>query len=223
MSKRISKILLENSIIFILLPIMLFFVFLKPILPENNSTKIITLLKTARINIKNLGLPNNAVQITQLNKNNARIWEPKWYADKLGKGIQIEIADNQATFRIKCINNGNLLINLLGIDYTNNNQRHPIWIKYTKCLVNGKNILDTFPTNAWHDNNFKYEINVKDNEELLLEINWDIYNFTEKELNELIDIFSIKEKKIINEKERKIIKNRIKKIIDKSQKPKQQD
>lgn len=44
--------LLENITIFILLPIILFFIFLKPILPKSNFEKILTPLKTARIDIK---------------------------------------------------------------------------------------------------------------------------------------------------------------------------
>lgn len=72
----------ENIIVFIVLPIFLFFIFLKPILPtETKFKEVLSPLETARINIKNFGSTNNAVKITQLNKNNAKIWEPLWYVD----------------------------------------------------------------------------------------------------------------------------------------------
>lgn len=57
----------ENIIVFIVLPIFLFFIFLKPILPtETKFKEVLSPLETARINIKNFGSTNNAVKITQL-------------------------------------------------------------------------------------------------------------------------------------------------------------
>ena len=60
--------LLENITIFILLPIILFFIFLKPILPKSNFEKVLKPLKTARIDIKNLGRVDNEVLIKKNKK-----------------------------------------------------------------------------------------------------------------------------------------------------------
>lgn len=192
----------------------LFFIFLKPILPtETKFKEVLSPLETARINIKNFGSTNNAVKITQLNKNNAKIWEPLWYVDYLGRGTQIEITDNHAIFNIKCINDGKLSIVLLGLDRKGkNNKRIPIWIDYTKCLVNGRNILHENPTKVWHDKTFKYELDVKNNEEIKLEIAWKIHDFTDNEIVEYIDNF-LKDMSLTEKEKRKLLMKIKKKII----------
>lgn len=204
-----KNIFIENIIIFILLPAILLSIFLKSVLPESNVKKAIMFLKTARIDIKNFGKENNAVKVTQIRKNNARIWNPEWFKNDKGQGIQVEIVDNHATFLIKCINDGKLLIRLQGIDYRDNDKRLPIWIDYTECLVNGKSVLNENPTIVWHDKNFKYEIEVKNNEEIKLELRWKNHSYSNDEINEYID--SVLRKFLITEKEKK----RLIKIISK--------
>lgn len=202
--------LLENITIFILLPIILFFIFLKPILPKSNFEKILTPLKTARIDIKNLGSANNEVSIKKIKNKKLIFWQPKWFKNEKGQGTQIEVYGNHAKFKITCINDGRLLIQLLGMDCQNKKgKRYPVWINYTKCLVNGKNILNEVPTVVWHDERFKYEFNVKNNEEITIELEWKIHNLTTNELEKHID--SILKDSFITEKERnKLVKKIIK-------------
>ena len=218
--------LLENITIFILLPIILFFIFLKPILPKSNFEKVLKPLKTARIDIKNLGRVDNEVLIKKIKNKKLIFWQPKWFKNERGQGTQIEVYGNHAIFKVTCINEGKLLIQLLGMDCKNKNEkRYPVWINYTKCLVNGKNILNEVPTVVWHDKRFKYEFNVKNNEEVILELEWEIHNFTNSEIEEHID--SIFKASFITKKEKNKFIKKILKIKEinkpKSQKPKQQD
>ena len=202
--------LLENITIFILLPIILFFIFLKPILPKSNFEKVLKPLKTARIDIKNLGRVDNEVLIKKIKNKKLIFWQPKWFKNERGQGTQIEVYGNHAIFKVTCINEGKLLIQLLGMDCKNKNEkRYPVWINYTKCLVNGKNILNEVPTVVWHDERFKYEFNVKNNEEITIELEWKIHNLTTNELEKHID--SILKDSFITEKERnKLVKKIIK-------------
>ena len=202
--------LLENITIFILLPIILFFIFLKPILPKSNFEKVLKPLKTARIDIKNLGRVDNEVLIKKIKNKKLIFWQPKWFKNERGQGTQIEVYGNHAIFKVTCINEGKLLIQLLGMDCKNKNEkRYPVWINYTKCLVNGKNILNEVPTVVWHDERFKYEFDVKNNEEITIELEWKIHNLTTNELEKHID--SILKDSFITEKEKnKLIKKIIK-------------
>ena len=184
-----KKIILENIIIFVLLPFILFLIFLKPILPKSKLEKAIIPLQTARIDIKNFGKESNGVKVTQLENNNAKIWDPKWFKNGEGQGTQIEIIDRSASFKIKCVNDGKLQISLKGVDFRNNNgKRYPIWIDYTSCKVNGKNILNDSIVSAWHDKSIKHEINVKDNDEITLEVSWIMHNYSENEIKDYMDV-----------------------------------
>lgn len=189
-----KRIFLENIVIFILLPIILFLVFLKPILPKNTfETKLqktISPLQTARIDIKNFGNENNAVKILKIkNKKNTVVSTPNWFKNEQGQGTKIETVGKNVIFKIKCINDGELSIQLTGLNKSNKDgKRYPIWIDYTLCEINGKNILKDDVTKVWHDKRFTYKIDVKNNDEVILKLKWNIHDYSEEELNDYIDV-----------------------------------
>ncbi len=68
------------------------------------------------------------------------------------------------------------------------------------------------PTKVWHDKTFKYELDVKNNEEIKLEIAWKIHDFTDNEIVEYIDNF-LKDMSLTEKEKRKLLMKIKKKII----------
>ena len=67
---------------------------------------------------------------------------PDWFKNDEGVGIIIESQKNNIDIELKCIENGILMIKLRGQDVRNKEgERIPIYINYTKMLVNEKSIF----------------------------------------------------------------------------------
>ena len=77
--------------------------------------------------------------------------------------------------KIKIIKDGKLTIWLRGIDFRKyNNHRRPIYIKFTKFLVNNQQIFDS-DIIVWHDDPTYHYIkeDVKDGEIMDLHFEWE--------------------------------------------------
>ena len=76
--------------------------------------------------------------------------------------------------KIKCVNDGLLRIDFRGIDFKDKqNRRVPIYIDYTKFVINGQTIFDS-RISICHDTPYRYfQENVKNNDIFDIHIEWE--------------------------------------------------
>ena len=147
-----------------------------------DTDEVIKNLTSYRIDIKNLGIDTNSVKV--LSDGNI-VDHPKWFTNQLGIGTVIHGDQLAKAIKLKIINDGNLHINFMGPDKRYNEERFPLWIDYKSIKVDGKEILSG-PISTWHDKPYKYAMPVKDGQEILIEIEQQYHEYTEKELKDVI-------------------------------------
>ena len=147
------------------------FVYLKKKFYNKNFDKY----DTCRIDIKNNGNSENSVEILNISDYLANYNYPVWFENKSGKGLKIQSRSPRLNIDILCINDGKLDISLKSLDIRDSsNSRIPIYVKYSKFLVNDSLIFDEEKL-VWHDEPFKYSKNVKNNEVVNLQIEWESF------------------------------------------------
>lgn len=125
----------------------------------------------ARIDIKNEGSAENNIKIIMIHDDAIKIESPKWL-QKNGNGVVLKSRKGSFSSKVKCIGNGKLHITLRGADIRDSrNKRIPIWLNYTKFIVNDKTIFDTVVP-VWHDKPVKFIIDVKDEQILDIHVEW---------------------------------------------------
>ena len=131
---------------------------------------------TSRIDIINYNLSNehqkqNNVKIENCSDFNLEYYYPDWFKNPQGKGLIINSQKNFLKFDIIIEGDGELQIYFRSNDHRLNNQRVPIYINYTKLLINNENIL-TENTIANHDIPFIYKSSVKDKQKITVYVEW---------------------------------------------------
>ena len=126
---------------------------------------------TARIDIKNYGTNNN-VEILIISDSNSEISRPDWFNDHFGEGVQIHSFKGDLDLKIKCINQGELKINLRGIDVRDKKgNRFPVYIDYTKFSVNNEEIINGNEL-TWHDQPYRFSKLVSNSEIVDINVQW---------------------------------------------------
>lgn len=138
-------------------------------------------LKPCRIDIKNFGTENNAVDVITT----AKVNKPSWLANAQGQGAVVETNQNILKLTIKAIQNGKLRLEFKGMDKRANGVRFPLWVDYKSIKINGKEILSS-PITTWHDKPFRYEIPVKDGQIVTVEVIQKYHQYSKTELKEVI-------------------------------------
>ena len=138
---------------------------------KHDSKHIFNTYLTARIDIKNENMENNEIEIIKNSDKNLDILLPKWYEDKLGKGMVIHTQKRIINLEIKCINDGKLTIKFRGKDILNNGIRTPTYINYISIYINGEKINSDNKITC-HDDPFIYQKEVKNSEIIKMEIYW---------------------------------------------------
>ena len=144
-------------------------------------------LLSYRINIKNLGTSTNG---TDIRADNAVVKEPKWFTNAEGKGKTVSGHTMKNTIKIKAINDGTLRMDFRGEDKRYKDERIPVWIDYKSVKIDGEEIL-SMPVATWHDKPYRYEMPVKDGQEITLEIKQKYHEYTENELKETLSKLNI--------------------------------
>ena len=140
-------------------------------------------LITARIDAKFTSTKAGDFQILAISDDKAKITKPGWFQHN-GIGYVIQSSQGKLTFIAKATADGQISFNLRGMEIRNPDdwaksiaKRIPYWIDYTKLTVNEKNIFST-RTPAWCDEPYKYVMDVKANEEIVVVIKWQPHNDT---------------------------------------------
>ena len=126
---------------------------------------------TARIDMK-LATTNGDFQVVSISDDEATVWKPAWL-QKGGVGYQIQSYAGKLELVAKPTTDGKVNCQLKGIDVKspNKSKRIPHWIDYTNFTINGKTILDKI-TPAWHDEPYRYNLDVKADEEIKVQVEW---------------------------------------------------
>lgn len=145
---------------------------------EINSYNMDLLLNyiTARVDIKNRKSSKNSIEIIEISDKNSNMDYPSWFNKGDGDGLVLTSKKGEINFKLKCINDGNLIIWLRGIDIRDrNNNRFPIYINFTEFSINKKSILDN-EILVSHDTPFVFSMNVDDSEILNIHIKWEPFS-----------------------------------------------
>lgn len=113
---------------------------------KKNPDNIYIFLKyiIGRIDIKNAGKRGNALTILENSDPDSEVDTPQWFNDELGIGWVIESTKGEIDLKIQMLNDGELTIYLRGYDFRDiNNKRVPIYIDYTKFIINDQCIFDS--------------------------------------------------------------------------------
>lgn len=134
---------------------------------EDSLTKYIT----GRIDIINYGADND-IEIISLSDEESYVYGSLWMDRKVGQGKIVENSKCSIKIKFKCKGNGNLRIFLRGKDIMDkNHRRFPVYVEYTKFVVNNNNILPESIA-AWHDKPFEYSKEVSNDEVIEIELEW---------------------------------------------------
>ena len=143
---------------------------------DNDNAAIIDKFKryfTARVDIQLKPKTQGDFQILSVSDDKANVWKPGWF-NKNGIGYQIHSYSDSMEIVAKATVDGQLNLNLRGLDIRSpedNTKRIPQWIDYTKLTVNGKVVFDKV-TPAWHDKAYSCRFDVKADEEIKIQVEW---------------------------------------------------
>lgn len=132
---------------------------------------------TCRLDIFNQGIRENTVELINFSTDNREVSYPDWLNNDLGKGVLLISSANKLDFTIKCVNDGVLNIILKTIFFMDKTSKQiPIYIDYTKLIVNDEVIFDSSNL-VTHDENITYMRNVQDGELVNIHIEWKELNY----------------------------------------------
>ncbi len=141
---------------------------------------------TCRIDIKNFGNENNSIKIISTSDSLANVSFPEWFKNDEGTGVVIQSKKSYMDFKIKCINDGILNINLKSIDiHDRENNRFPIYIDYTSLKINNEeHIIENKLT--WHDELYIIKRKVKNSTILKIHVEWQPFSPSSLYKNKII-------------------------------------
>lgn len=126
---------------------------------------------TARIDIKNFGSAENNIELLKISDHEANYLKPRWFKTHEGIGLTIESKKNYLELKVKCICDGNLRIDLKGIDFRLRNGRFPININFTKFKLNDEVIFNESKI-VHHDAPYIFEKKVYNEDIVKLYFEW---------------------------------------------------
>ena len=147
-------------------------------IPDENAAQIVVdKFKNyfmARADIQLVPKELGDLKIVSVSDDKADVSNPDWFNKVGGIGYVITSYVGKLEFVAKATVDGEITLKLRGMDIHETDyksKRLPYWIDYTKLTVNGKVIFDKL-TPAWHDNSYVYNMNVKANDEIKIQVEW---------------------------------------------------
>lgn len=138
-------------------------------------------LLASRIDIKNCGTADNAIEI----RTKSNVSTPAWFANVQGIGKIVSSNTQRQVLDIKAIKSGKLSLSFKGQDKRCNNTRLKLWTDYQSIKIDGKEILSK-PISVWHDAPFNYQMPVKDGQVVKLEVVQQYHTYSMAELKDII-------------------------------------
>ena len=143
---------------------------------------ILKQLKQARMDIKNVGTEENAIEIEA---QDSTITAPGWFYDAQGRGQVLTNYADKGEIGISIITAGRLNISFLGPDMRSEGKRIPVWIDYKSIKIDGKEVLSS-PIAVWHDKPWRYVMPVKDKQKVRVEYERQAHPYSREDLKETI-------------------------------------
>ena len=141
-------------------------------LVKDDENSLLSIYKTARIDLKNFGLENNSIEIIENSDSDSNEVHPIWFKNDEGEGLFIESSKGWIDLKIKCIGDGQLKIWLRGPDVRDvNKDMFPVFIDYTRCIVNNELLFDHSEL-VWHNRAYQFEREVSDSDILNIRLDW---------------------------------------------------
>ena len=138
---------------------------------DTDHEKLIRNFYEVRIDIQNEGNEDNCLTLVDCDDSLSHIYNPKWLKGKNGMGTVVSSDKRKINVSFKCVNDGNLKIDFKAMDLKYGDERLPIFIEYTKIRINDNDLIDGNVI-TWHDNPFKYEQEVKNNQIIDIHVEW---------------------------------------------------
>ena len=133
--------------------------------------KLIKNFYEAIIDVKNDGNEDNCLILVDGDDSLSRIYNPESFKDKNDAVTVLSSDKRKINVSFKCVNDGNLKIDFKAMDLKFNDNSLPIFIEYTKIRIDEKDLIDSNVV-AWHDNPFRYEQEVKNNQIVNIHVEW---------------------------------------------------
>lgn len=129
-----------------------------------------------RFDIRNIGGQYNDIEIMSISDEDALILKPIWITNYNGSGFQIESSKCTLNIKLKCINDGNLVISLKSKNVTDKNKKRlPIFIDFKNFKINSDIVFNENAVVS-HDNPYSFVKKVKNDEIINLHIEWEPFN-----------------------------------------------
>lgn len=141
----------------------------------DKTQELIKFYNTARLDIKNHGSEDNLLSVIKCSDYNVDIGSPSWYHNPDGKGIVIHSDEGFLDLELLCIHDGELRINIRGVDYKIYNKRVPIYINYNSIKIDGEEVLEK-PILASHDEYYVSKMSVKNGQRVKLTFQWNKFS-----------------------------------------------
>lgn len=137
----------------------------------SDSERLLNVLTSCRIDIKNNGQYNNNIKIIDC-PDLCDISNPNWLNDNSGVGSVLKSTSGNLDVSFECINDGNLHIAFRGADLRNReNERIPIFIEYHEIKIDGEYLFyDNKIT--WHDKPVVFNKRVKNGQIVNIKAKW---------------------------------------------------
>lgn len=173
---------------------------------KENMTWLKDVWNLTRVDAKNKGNKSNKIKL--LNNENLYVSYPNWFHDDLGEGCVIEYENRNIDINLECTNDGNIELILRGKDFRNlDNVRKPIYMNYTKLIING-NVIYNHDNLIWHNDTYIFNKECFDTDILHIQLeSKSIYDYFPKLKEEIENI-------IEGVSDLKIAQNHIKRFIE---------
>lgn len=136
------------------------------------SDKLLDIFSSCRLDIKNIGSELNDVIIESSDDSFYDLSKPSWFNDSNGKGSVITSDKGNLDLNLRCVNNGNLVLNFRAIDQRDKfRNRIPIFIEYTQIKVDDEDIIDESKV-LWHDEPLMYNKPVRNDQIVNVKFKW---------------------------------------------------
>lgn len=129
---------------------------------------------TARVDLINVG--DNDIQIYDISDKFSSCYSPGWFKINNSNGWIVTSNALKLKFKVKIMGDGELRLWLRSVDVRDkNNKRFPIYIDYTKLIINEKSLLSENKLIS-HDNFGLFKFDVKNGDIIDVYIEWKPFN-----------------------------------------------
>lgn len=126
----------------------------------------------ARIDMKNEGDKDNAIEIVSISDESCKITRPSWFTNEHGEGLVVESALKRLDILIRCKGNGSLVIRLKGVCmYSKNHVVIPNLVDFTKFQIDEK-VIFMDSNVVYHNKPYVYKKKVTNDEIIRIRAEW---------------------------------------------------